>query len=82
MQQNPRTNTRRSIYRLAVLLISTVAIGHALALSEPEKPVPVISGENKPVPEAKERRVVTTPRVFVPSEKVSADKAVSFPTDI
>ena len=81
MQQNPRTNTRRSIYRLAVLLISTVAIEHALATPEPKRPVPDISGINKPVPDRKERQRVATPPVFIPSEKVSADKAVSFPTD-
>ncbi len=82
MPRDRRSNTRRTIYRLAVLLISTVAIGHALATPEPKRPAPDISGANKPVPDRKERQRVATPPVFVPSEKVSADKAVSFPTDI
>ncbi len=82
MPQDHRNNTRRIIYRLAVLLISTVAIGHALALPEPKRPAPGLSGENTPVPDREERQGVATPPGFVPSERVSADKAVSFPTDI
>ena len=82
MPQDHRNNTRRIIYRLAVLLILTVAIGHALALPEPKGPVPGISGADKAVPDRKERHGAAIPPVFVPSEKVSADKAVSFPTDI
>ena len=82
MLQDRRNNTRRTIFRLAVLLISTVAIGHALALPDPKRQVPGISGENRPDPDRKERQEVAMPPLFIPSEKVSADKAVSFPTDI
>ncbi len=82
MPQDRRSNTRRSIYRLAVLLICTVAIGHALALPDPKRRVPGISGAQGPIPDRKETREAAMSSEFVPSEKVSADKAVSFPTDI
>ena len=82
MLQNSRNSTRRTVFRLAVLLISTAVIGHALALPEPRRLVPGITGERRAVPDLKERQEAATPPVFVPSERVSADKAVSFPTDI
>ncbi len=82
MPQDRRSNTRSSIYRLAVLLICTVAIGHALALPELKRQDSGIPGAHEPVSDRKELQEAAMPPVFVPSEKVSADKAVSFPTDI
>jgi hypothetical protein len=82
MPQDRRSNTRRAIYRLAVLLIATLAIGRALALSEPKSQAPGISEKNRPVAGGIERQEAAMPPVFVPSEELSADKAVSFPTDI
>ncbi len=82
MPLDHRNNTRRSIYRLAVLLIATVAIGQALALPEPKRQDSGIPGAHGPVPNRKELQEAAMPPLFVPSEKVSADKAVSFPTDI
>ena len=77
-----RSNTRLMIYRLVVLLISVVVIGYALAASESKKTVSEPSSVSQP--KAEEIRTPETPPPFpfVPSEKVSADRAVSFPTDI
>ncbi len=82
MPQKRRSEPRRMIYRLVVLLISILVIGYALAASGPKKPASDISGKYKSTSDGNKLQGAVTFPVFVPSEKVSADKAVSFPTDI
>jgi hypothetical protein len=82
MPQTPQSDTRRMIYRFSIFLISIFVIGYALAASEPEKQVSDSSGKPKSASEERKRLETARPPGFVPSEKVSADKTVSFPTDI
>ncbi len=82
MPQKRRSETQRIIYRFVVFLISILIIGYALAASDPKKPASDISGKHKSASVEKKRQGTATPPGFVPSEKVSADKSVSFPTDI
>jgi hypothetical protein len=82
MPLNRRSNTRLMIYRLGVLLISMVVIGYALAASESKKTASEPPGIRRPTAAESKPRETPPPSTFVPSEKVSADKAVSFPTDI
>ncbi len=82
MPRNRRSNTRLIIYCLGVLLISMVVIGYALAASESNKTTSEPSGIRPPTADESKRQKTPPPLTFVPSEKVSADKAVSFPTDI
>jgi len=42
---------------------------------------PISDPQSEPKADTKERRL-STPRTFTPSEKISADSAVSFPVDI
>ena len=68
------------ISMLAIVLL----IGVEISASEKAKPKIELTGKDKtPVKkEAQKKKVVKTPSVFVPTDKVSADKAVAFPTDI
>jgi|TARA_B100000315_G_scaffold227232_1_gene234807 hypothetical protein len=82
MPQKLQSEPQRIIYRFVVLLISILIIGYALAAPKPKEPAFDISGKYKSASAGQKRQGTVTAPVFVPSEKVSADKAVSFPTDI
>ena len=82
MLQRHRSEKRQIVYRLAVFLISSFVIGYALAASEPKESVSDASRQRSPATEEKKEKEKPDPPVFIPSEKVSADKSVSFPTDI
>ncbi|NIO08735.1 MAG: hypothetical protein GTO40_12270 [Deltaproteobacteria bacterium] len=82
MLRKSLNNTRQAIIRLIVLLVTVAVIGFALAASE-SKPA-ASDAERVPTTAVEERKKPPSPpsQPFVPSEKVSADRAVSFPTDI
>ena len=72
---------------VAAKLILLLLLGWALAIQgEPDraqgqKKEPVSALQSEPEPDPKERRPSSS-RTFTPSEKISADSAVSFPVDI
>ncbi len=82
MSKERRTNTNRVALRLTILLIATVIVKYALAApglwisaSEIEKNTNAESRGDIAV-------IAESPSSFVPREKISADKSISFPTDI
>ena len=81
MLQKYRSETRRIIYRV-VFLISILVLGYALAATEPKKPASDIPAKQTSESAGKVSKGTAEPPGFIPSEKVSADKSVSFPTDI
>ena len=71
-------NRRQPLLWLLVLLGASLVIGQELLSAEQQKPVaetqaPSLTRDGK--------KTVNVP-LFQPSETISADKAVSFPTDI
>lgn len=67
-------------FALAIMLL----IGTEISATEKDKPKGELTGGNKiPVKEETQKKeVVKAPVTFVPTDKVSADQAVAFPTDI
>jgi uncharacterized alpha/beta hydrolase family protein len=67
-------------FALATVLFIVIGISAA----EKDKQKSELTGKNKnPVKkEIQKEKVVKAPVIFVPTEKVSADQAVAFPTDI
>lgn len=69
--------------RFFALLISAIIIAQVLAASESTKPVPENAGTSAAPKKEQTKGQKTAPSSEnTSSEKVSADKAVSFPTDI
>jgi hypothetical protein len=67
-------------FALAIVLL----IGAGISAAEKDKPKGELTGKNKiPAKEKiQKKEVVKAPDIFVPTDKVSADQAVAFPTDI
>lgn len=65
-------------------LATVLFIGAGISETEKDKQKNKLTGKNKnPVKkEIQKEKVVKPPVIFVPTEKVSADQAVAFPTDI
>ncbi len=87
MPRTCRTSRARILYLLVAALIVTAAIvaGHVLAASERGRATPSSSGtDDSPsgTNVGQGKLGTTLAPEYAPSEKVSADKTVSFPTDI
>ena len=68
-----------------ILLLSSLVAGPAFAEDSPQQQQPQGSGESSPQAASGEKpaaRPAAPATTFNPSEKVSADSAVSFPVDI
>lgn len=83
MQSNRRKNIKYTIH-ISASLILILLFEHVLSDTEKRMQHREISIQGKTAQQAKNRREtpIKAPPVFVPKEKVSADKTVSFPTDI
>ena len=82
MPDSPRRDTLKMIRRLALLLIATLIVQHALAAPVSEAPGLAAPEEERAVAASEEPLGGVTLPEFVPSEKISAGTSVSFPTDI
>jgi hypothetical protein len=69
---------RRIVFHVLAVLLFVAAAGHVLAASERERPSPVASGGQ----DGGGQKGTAEPVEYAPSETVSPDKGVSFPTDI
>ncbi len=77
-----RSNSPRIIRRLVILLIATLVIKYALAA--PESTIlanETGEGSQLAAEEGAPAKAEPLPN-FVPSEAISADRSISFPTDI
>jgi len=69
---------------VSCLLAALVCAGGMLHAAEEETPQKEVTGQqNIPVKkQAPKKSAVKTPETFVPTDKVSSDQAVAFPTDM
>ena len=83
MQKSKRKN--RVFLTIVPLALATVLlIGAEITATEKDKPKGELARKNRTFvqEETKKKKVVKAPVVFIPTDKVSADQAVAFPTDI
>jgi hypothetical protein len=73
---------RRLVRTLLLTLAAAVTFGTLGDASPPQQPAPAPTPTPPPAPAASPSPPAGDIEDFVPSEKVSADDAVSFPTDI
>ena len=83
MQKNKK-HRKVLLYIVTFVLATVLLIGAGISAAEKDKPKIELTGKDKlPVKkETQKKKVVKAPAIFVPTDKVSADKAVAFPTDI
>lgn len=83
MQKNKR-KSKVFLTIMSFALATVLFIGAVISAAEKDKQKSELTGKNKnPVKkEIQKKKVVKAPAIFVPTEKVSADQAVAFPTDI
>jgi len=83
MLNKQRHSFKRFISGLALLVFFMMA-GEGHSATEIQNPETKPADKASPVPERKAQfsRTNKEPSVFVPTEKISADKDISFPTDI
>ena len=81
---NNKKYSRTLLYIVTFVLATALLIGAGISAAEKDKPKIELTGKDKlPVKkETQKKKVVKAPSIFVPTDKVSADKAVAFPTDI
>ena len=74
---------RNKLLHLA-LLISFLTLGEGYSATVKQSSETESADQARPVPEQKVQpgRANRAPSLFVPTEKISADKDISFPTDI
>ena len=82
MLRKKRNKRRLNLYRLIILLVSVVVMSYALAASQSNQSASDAAQPTTLPAQESERRESNLSEPFVPKEKVSADRAVSFPTDI
>ena len=73
MRKNKK-HRKALLYIVTFVLVTVLFIGVDISATEKDK----ITVKK----ETKKKKVVKAPSIFVPTDKVSADKAVAFPTDI
>jgi hypothetical protein len=73
---------RRLVRTLLLTLAAAVTFGALGDAASPQQPAPAPTPTPPPAPAAAPATPAGDIEDFVPSEKVSADDAVSFPTDI
>ena len=83
MKNNKKQKNVR-LYIVTVVLAAGLFAGVAVFAVEKDKPKIELTDKDKKAvkKETQKKKAVKTPPVFVPTDKVSADKAVAFPADI
>ncbi len=82
--QKKRKKSKLFLVIVSVSLLMALLMGAALSFAGKDKQKSELAGDEK-VPEKKEprkKKVRKAPGTFIPTEKVTADQAVAFPTDI
>jgi cell division protein YceG involved in septum cleavage len=82
--QNNKKHSKVLLYIVTFVLATVLFIGVEISAIEKEKPKIELTEKDKITvkKETQKKKVVKAPPIFVPTDKVSADKAVAFPTDI
>jgi len=82
--QNRRFKQNVSLMIMSIVLVAVLATGAAIFAIETARPNtgPTIDDTISNKEDHQKGKNVKTPATFVPTEKVSADQAVAFPTDI
>ena len=82
--QNNKKHSKLFLYIVAFVLATVLFTGLEISAIEKDKPKIELTEKDKITvkKEPKKKKVVKAPPIFVPTDKVSADKAVAFPTDI
>ena len=83
MQKN-KQKSKVFLTIVSFALATVLFIGAGISDTEKDKQKNKLTGKNKnPVKkEIQKKKDVKAPKSFVPTEKVTADQAVAFPTDI
>jgi len=83
MQKNKLKN-KVFLTIVSLTLATLLLIGAEITATEKDKQKSKLTGNNKILveKETKKKEAVKVPTTFVPTDKVSADQAVAFPTDI
>ena len=83
MQKNKK-HIKVFLYIVTFVLAAVLFTGVEIFALEKDKPKIELTDKDKKTvkKETQKKKAVKAPSVFVPTDKVSADKAVAFPTDI
>ena len=82
--QNNKYKNNVFLTIVSFALAAVLFIGTRISATEKGRPQDELTGSNA-IPSAEEhqkKEVVQAPATFVPTDEVSADQAVAFPTDI
>lgn len=82
--QNNKQKCKVFLTIVSFALATVLLVGAGISATEKDKPKGELTGENKiPIKEETQKKeIVKATVIFVPTDKVSADQAVAFPTDI
>jgi hypothetical protein len=82
--KNKRKHRKVLLYIVTFVLASVLFTVVEISAAEKDKPKIELTDKDKKTvkKETQKKKVVKAPSIFVPTDKVSADKAVAFPTDI
>lgn len=82
--QNNKKHSKVLLYIVTFVLAALLFTGAEISAVEKDKPKTELTEKDKKTvkKETQKKKVVKAPTIFVPTDKVSADKAVAFPTDI
>ena len=82
--KNNKKHKKVRLYIVTFVLAAVLFTGVEIFALEKDKPKIELTDKDKKTvkKEPQKKKVVKAPAIFVPTDKVSADKAVAFPADI